>query len=633
MTFEKHNDIKPKSLDIPRIMKSNIVETSEKKMVTEDLFKKVDRLVSHTIKENRRSDAPLTSNLSLKELAHLMKGADIGQIIQCAVRFETQKFIASPVDYLTEKDLEVLKIGTAIHFESFIIAIDKDTIHEFIVSVIDKSAVAELFGVKEDLLSLENTRYEIISYIEQTIYDSIRAANYLALCMAGGILKVGEYIFDFTAGTVLMFTKPQSAEALYKKDFSGELMEAIDKSYGEEDFLIKVGDVVENVGSVAAFMGLCALAAPETIASIVAILPGAALYFAAESGKNIKNLVSESGELSGEEYFLGCVNGAISVCFLYLLPVLSDILKKYANVAIPKVWDTLVKHGYSEKITRDTIAKIIGSSYVAARGGLQTVLNEAANITNEKLAEVIGFKEEADIDWKHISINVVSGMVLGAASYAIKDMLIGSHWTSIERERMHQETGWSYEVIDAIETFEQYDKIKKVALETGVPPEILEPLITKEMDLDKGLFDYKKEKISQSYINDLKKSSECPSTISDSAIDRNKLIKRPTDETKILRDEFNKNKDMLIAEWEKIHGQEWPTYKEDIYNEYGQLVKKRGWKYDAHHIHPLSLGGTNDASNITPLRSDVHSDHQGVHAFGSPYDKLEKMIKEFMANE
>lgn len=470
MNFEKNNDIKNNIVDIPRHWKPNISEHSEKKVDTEDLFKKVDRMVSHTIKENKRSDVPLTSGLSLKELAPLMKGADIGQIIQCTVRFETQKFMASPVDYLTEKDLEALKIGAAIHFGSFIIAIDKDTIHEFLVSVIDKSAVAELLGIKEELLVLENTRNEIISYVEETIYESIRAANYLALCMVGGVLKVGEYIFDFTAGTVLMFAKPQLAEALYKKDFSGELMEAIDKAYGENDFLIKVGDVVENVGSVAAFMGLCALAAPETIVSIGAILPGAALYFAAESGKNIKNLVSESGELSGEEYFLGCVNGAISVCFLYLLPALSDVLKKYANAAIPKVWDTLVKHGYSEKITRDTIAKIIGSSYGAARGGLQTVLNEAANIVNEELAKATGFKEEAEIDWKRISFNIVTSMVIGAASYAMKDLLIGSHWTSIERERMHQETGWSYEFIDSLESEDQYERYKNLVEKNGWPP-------------------------------------------------------------------------------------------------------------------------------------------------------------------
>ena len=100
-----------------------------------------------------------------------------------------------------------------------------------------------------------------------------------------------------------------------------------------------------------------------------------------------------------------------------------------------------------------------------------------------------------------------------------------------------------------------------------------------------------------------------------------------------MRIEFNVEKEKLIAEWEKVNGREWPVYEKDIYNEYGEIVKKKGWKYDAHHIQPLSMGGRNEASNITPLRYDIHNDHKGVHAPDSPYDKLEKMLKETVTNE
>ena len=74
----------------------------------------------------------------------------------------------------------------------------------------------------------------------------------------------------------------------------------------------------------------------------------------------------------------------------------------------------------------------------------------------------------------------------------------------------------------------------------------------------------------------------------------------------------------------------WPKYIEDVYiiNSRGVLVKIReaGQDYDAHHIHPLSLGGKNEAGNITPLRADYHMDHLGVHSKGSPYDQLNKLL-------
>lgn len=135
--------------------------------------------------------------------------------------------------------------------------------------------------------------------------------------------------------------------------------------------------------------------------------------------------------------------------------------------------------------------------------------------------------------------------------------------------------------------------------------------------------------LASDYIEDLKKYSECPDTIPKPPFDIDDLKKRPAEENKELRSEFTADKNRLIEEWEKANGMKWPVYEKDIYNEYGDIVKKQGWKYDAHHIHPLSLGGKNEAANITPLRYDIHTDHKGVHAIDSPYDILDKrMIKE-----
>lgn len=154
----------------------------------------------------------------------------------------------------------------------------------------------------------------------------------------------------------------------------------------------------------------------------------------------------------------------------------------------------------------------------------------------------------------------------------------------------------------------------------------------KEADA-KDIIEKEIEKLTKEYLDDLKKNSECPETISDEPLKPEDLKKRPPEETKELRKEFNSEKARLIEEWEKENGREWPVYATDIYNEYGEIVKRKGWKYDAHHIQPLSLGGKNEASNITPLRYDIHSDHKGVHAIGSPYDRLEKLLKEADSND
>ena len=205
--------------------------------------------------------------------------------------------------------------------------------------------------------------------------------------------------------------------------------------------------------------------------------------------------------------------------------------------------------------------------------------------------------------------------------------------------------------VEAGEKIQEVEAIKKVTAEaetlaTGVWPDVeieegaqkLSPMeIGKEAwnGSDAGEIPEKTvEEMAEDYINDLERYSECPETIPKPPFKFDELVKRSPEETKVLRSEFNSNKNRLISEWEKLNGREWPVYEEDILNEYGEIVKAKGWKYDAHHIQSLSLGGANEAKNITPLRYDVHTDHKGVHALDSPYDVLDKrMIKEGMTNE
>ena len=113
------------------------------------------------------------------------------------------------------------------------------------------------------------------------------------------------------------------------------------------------------------------------------------------------------------------------------------------------------------------------------------------------------------------------------------------------------------------------------------------------------------------YIDDLKSKSECPETISTDETNLSKMEKQSSERVAELREEFDDNKPKLRKEWEIQNGREWPKYTEDVYNENGQIIRRKGDNYDAHHIQPLCLGGENIASNITPL--DIYS-HRDVHS-------------------
>lgn len=110
------------------------------------------------------------------------------------------------------------------------------------------------------------------------------------------------------------------------------------------------------------------------------------------------------------------------------------------------------------------------------------------------------------------------------------------------------------------------------------------------------------------YIKDLKDKSEFSDTISEDAIDPSKLELRSPEEIVNKREEFENKKTELRKEWEKQNNRGWPTYKEDVVNSNGMVIRKAGDRYDIHHIQPLKLGGENVVSNITPLDYNSHKD-------------------------
>ena len=113
--------------------------------------------------------------------------------------------------------------------------------------------------------------------------------------------------------------------------------------------------------------------------------------------------------------------------------------------------------------------------------------------------------------------------------------------------------------------------------------------------------------VVRDYIDDLKKKSDCPETITNT-LDVSQLKIESPEITEIKREEFDKNKTKLREEWEKKNNMEWPRYKTPVYNEKGIMIRAAGMCYDAHHIQPLGLGGKNEANNITPLSVEKHSE-------------------------
>nr|WP_307894493.1 T7SS effector LXG polymorphic toxin [Bacillus swezeyi] len=106
---------------------------------------------------------------------------------------------------------------------------------------------------------------------------------------------------------------------------------------------------------------------------------------------------------------------------------------------------------------------------------------------------------------------------------------------------------------------------------------------------------------------------------------RNKRYQKLTpSETRKHRRTFNKVKDKLIEEWERKTGQKWPTYSKDVISEKtGEPVRRKGDKYDAHHIIENSFRGEHEWWNIHPAK--FPNEHQsGIHGTGSPANKLFK---------
>jgi hypothetical protein len=104
-------------------------------------------------------------------------------------------------------------------------------------------------------------------------------------------------------------------------------------------------------------------------------------------------------------------------------------------------------------------------------------------------------------------------------------------------------------------------------------------------------------------------------------IDTYEYTRLSPEESKQHRQQFNKRKPQIIAEFEEHYGRKWKTYEEDMYNKHGKIVRQKGAKYDAHHIILSSWKGSNEWWNMIDLEHPaIHPDY--IHRKGGACDRI-----------
>ena len=179
------------------------------------------------------------------------------------------------------------------------------------------------------------------------------------------------------------------------------------------------------------------------------------------------------------------------------------------------------------------------------------------------------------------------------------------------------------------EAFTETGSLEKTKNIFDIPLSSLEKTQKDVGGIENG-YDVKSE-IFQEYIGDIKRFTgfDVPKE-SLKKIDefmKNHEIKQLSPEQVFeRRKEFSANKNELIKKWENETGQEWPRYDQDVKNSAGNIVRRKGSLYDAHHVIELSYGGPPESWNIVPAKyPDEHQN--GIHQCEStkklfPHEKV-----------
>lgn len=94
-----------------------------------------------------------------------------------------------------------------------------------------------------------------------------------------------------------------------------------------------------------------------------------------------------------------------------------------------------------------------------------------------------------------------------------------------------------------------------------------------------------------------------------------------SEESHAHRADFNHKKKDIIADWENMTGDKWPTYDKPVYGNSGKVIRQVGANYDMHHLCENSWGGDNVWWNMHPA-SFPDSHQNGIHRKGGLADKI-----------
>ena len=304
-----------------------------------------------------------------------------------------------------------------------------------------------------------------------------------------------------------------------------------------------------------------------------------------------------------------------------------------------KAWDS-VKEGTKEIAeTAHAKTKEFHKNYVSKVIPDCGKYGDTARFVAEMAPGVSEYNAIVEGDWTEFSIAAgidVGALVIGACT-------AGAGYAAIKGGSVAAKTSTKIAVKEVAEagtkkvvkkmTEESVEKVTKEVVETGAQKavkevveegsmktvrETTEKVVTKRTKeigerLDKKLFpEYLQEveKITNREIkpNQMEKLQR--------ALKEQEFVKLDPEKSKLHRKLFDNAKDKLIDEWEKNTGDKWPVYAQDVLNDAGEVIRKAGQRYDAHHLIESSFGGSNAWWNLHPAA--FPSEHQaGIHATNS----------------
>lgn len=304
-----------------------------------------------------------------------------------------------------------------------------------------------------------------------------------------------------------------------------------------------------------------------------------------------------------------------------------------------KAWDS-VKEGTKEIAeTAHVKTKEFHKNYVSKVIPDCGKYGDTAKFLAEMAPGVSEYNAIVEGDWTEFAIAAgidVGALIIGACT-------VGAGYAAIKGGSVAAKTGTKIAVKEVAEagtkkvvkkmTEESVEKVTKEVVETGTQKavkevveegsmktirETTEKAVTKRTKeigerLDKKLFpEYLQEveKITNREIkpNQMEKLQR--------ALKEQEFVKLDPEKSKLHRKLFDNAKDKLIDEWEKNTGDKWPVYAQDVLNDAGEVIRKAGQRYDAHHLIESSFGGSNAWWNLHPAA--FPSEHQaGIHATNS----------------